>query len=121
MDSTEEATPMQSLLTIPTEDLLEARDRVDAGNRLALPMLLDRTEVFPIEDAPVTKVETKDLDPELIEDVLGDVAEMHHRLYRNLKHLDKHSPRSLHVSVGRAVLALQEVLEDAVAQEWRRS
>jgi hypothetical protein len=122
--------PASSLREEPTiAELIEARERTDAGLRLAMPMFMDglgpdpepgRTEHLPIAEAPMTVVtdEGPEVDEELIGRVADRAAEFRHEAFRELRHLDKRAPRRVHIRALALVAECDEFLA-AVGEHFR--
>jgi uncharacterized membrane protein YciS (DUF1049 family) len=125
MTNTEVAVPAPNTLRETTDaELLEAAERMDGGLRLAVPMLFDdterlsaeavagRTEHLRIADAPLTVVGEgePEIDDELIGRMADSVAEFRDEAFRELRHLDKHAPRHIHIEALALVAQCDEFL-----------
>jgi hypothetical protein len=89
-------------------ELIEARERADAGLRLAVPMLFDDTEHLSIDAVPVTKV--AEVDEELVGRVADRTAEFRDTAVRDLHHLDKHAPRRIYHEAQALIAQCDEFL-----------
>lgn len=103
-----------SIRTEPSiADLIEARERADAGHRLAFPMLFDDTEHLSIDAVPVTVV-----DDGVVGRAATKVALFRADAAAELKHLDKHAPRHIHVEALKVVAVLDDFI-GAVGEYFR--
>jgi hypothetical protein len=118
----EDNTPIGELIAARDAELIEARDRMDAGLRLAVPMVFDglgpdpetgQGEHLPIDDAPVTVV-----DDEVIGRAASKVAHFRADAAAELKHLDKHAPRRIQVEAAKVVAVLDDFI-GAVGEYFR--
>jgi hypothetical protein len=91
----------EKALAVSDADLIEARDRMDAGCRLVVPMLFDglgsdpesgQTERLSVDATPALEV-----DDAVIGRAADKVAAFRTDAVRELHHLDKHAPRYIHV------------------------
>jgi hypothetical protein len=117
----QEVSPVRSPNTLrPTSDaeLLDAAERMDAGLRLAVPMLFEDTERLSVDAVPVTKVPGPEFDDELIGAVGDKVAAFRDEAFRELRHLDKHAPRKVHIRALMMVAEMEAFLSE-VADYFR--
>jgi hypothetical protein len=118
----QEADPMGStnttrshrLLETTDAELVEAAERMDAGLRLVVPMLFDGlgpdpgsgpTERLSADAVPAIRI-----DDAVIGRAADKMAELRDEAARELRHLDKHAPRHIHVEALAVVAQFDEFL-----------
>ncbi len=107
------------LREITDAELIEARERTDAGCRLVLPMLFDG--LGPDPEADETERLTADAVPaiEIDDAVIGraadKMAEFRAEVGRELHHLGKHAPRRIHIQAQAVVAECDEFLDSVRA------
>ena|ERR1700742_1866573 len=93
---------------IARKEEIDARERVDAGMRLAMPMLFDG--LGPDPEPTLTLVH----DQEVIGAAADSLAAARTELARDLKHLDKNAPRHLYFERQALISLIDDQLQACV-------